>query len=264
MKKKLTNIIHSPKMRYVGLCLGLCLLLSCVWFASCGDKESPTPPQTTETPTSPATEAPTSPAVTADPNDALRTHYESLIKELKSELLKEREDRYISDYEYQKRLEALEQALSAYEKATDKEDKPTVAPAETETETIPEETKPPVPTAPFEYRLEHNEVIITAYKGSAVTVMVPAEIAGHPVTAIDDHAFQNTGVVSVVLPATIKTIGWFAFYGCFGLEIVSIPTSVTDINYAAFDGCPNLTLLCPANSYAASYAVSFGIKHEYI
>ncbi len=268
MKKKLP-LFRSQASPGLLICLGVCLLIIAIGMAGCGsgDEEQATEPTGTgsisESPTTPSTEPPQSESMPDRTEDALRTHYEALISELRAELLQEREDRYISDFEYQQRLEELEKALEAWENATTPNDVPTSAPVETE----PEETEPPkkpVGNAVFNYRLENSEVIITGYTGSAEIVNVPSVIDGHPVTAIDDYAFQNTSVVSVILPGSITSVGWFAFYGCFGLEIISIPASVTSIQYAAFDGCPHLTILCPADSYAAKYAVSFGLKHEYV
>ena len=292
MKKKL----HIPmSLRLWGLCCFLGLLFIVVGMVGCGNQQEESETHetigtssVTEYVTAPAREPPTSPSEDSTKNpskepsespapevetlsNALKTYYEGVIAELRAELLQEREDRYISDFEYKRRLEELEAALEAMENATLPMDKPTVAPPETAGETIAEtepeteaETQAPGKSAIFNYRLENNEIIITAYKGKDLMVTVPGEIDGYPVTAIDDHAFQDTAVVSVILPGTVRSVGWFAFYGCYGLELVSLPASVTSINYAAFDGCPNLTLICPADSYAANYAVSFGLKHEYV
>lgn len=246
------------------LWLGLLFLL--IFAVACGSGEGAGEETTASEAVTDAATVPEGTAPEAStPQDALLSYYEALIEELRAELLKEKEDRYISDHEYKTRLEELEAALKAWEEATKPTDTPTGGTPETEPqETIPEETSPEVPANEFNYRLENGTVTITAYKGTAKAVVVPTEIDGYPVTAVDDHAFQNTGITSVILPGTVTSIGWFAFYGCFGLELVAIPASVTDISYAAFDGCPNLTLLCPADSYAARYAVSFGLKHEYV
>ena len=292
MKKKL-HTRPSPELRV--LCLAVCLLSLAVGMVGCGNQQqenetseisgthaatelftNPPSEQTTSPTENSPQDPPKEPSESSAPEvetlgNAMKTYYEDLIAELRAELLQEREDRYISDFEYKRRLEELEAALEAMENATVSKDTPTVAPpettpelpVETEPETEPE-TEAPGKSATFYYRLENNEVIITAYKGKDVMVTVPGEIDGFPVTAIDDHAFQDTAVVSVILPGTVKSVGWFAFYGCYGLELVSLPASVTSISYAAFDGCPNLTLICPADSYAANYAVSFGLKHEYV
>ena len=281
MKKKF-SVFRSQVSPRLFVYLGACLLVIAVGMAGCGDNNEG---QTTETWETSSISIPPSEVTQDDPpqpqpettsddlsgTEELRTHYEALIAELRAELLQEREDRYISDFEYKQRLEELEKALDAWEKVTVPDSTPTVAPLEThssETTTPPaEETEPPkkpADSAVFNYRLENSEVIITGYTGTAEIVSVPSIIDGHPVTAIDDYAFQNTSVVSVILPGTVTSVGWFAFYGCFSLEIISLPASVTSIQYAAFDGCPRLTILCPADSYAAKYAVSFGLKHEYV
>ena len=269
MNKKL-KVEH--KSRFLWICclvFGLCFLSVAVGMASCQNKQKNNGNTITEPP--PTTQPPSN---TENPEASLRTYYENLVQELREELLQEREDRYISDYEYKQRLEELENALAAFESMTEPPDTPTMAPPETNPpETDPPETDPPETETEeppskneviFNYRMENNEIIITSYTGTNALVTVPSEINGYPVVAIADHAFQNTPVTTVILPGTVTSVGWFAFYGCFGLEIVSIPASVTSISYAAFDGCPNLTLICPADSYAARYAVSFGLKHEYV
>ena len=256
MKKEYSTHTHRPRhlLLWVGLLALILLVVGCTQ-----NREERHTEKETDTMTE-VTTAPETLHETSSPVDALLSYYEALIAELRAELLQEKEDRYISDHEYKTRLEELEAALKAWEEAAKPSDTPTGGTPETEPpETKPAETQAPVNVAPFDYRLENGEVIITAYKGKETTVTVPTQIDGYPVTAIDDHAFQNTAIVSVILPGSVKSVGWFAFYGCFGLEIVAIPASVTSISYAAFDGCPNLTLLCPADSYAAKYAKSYGI-----
>ncbi|GMO61084.1 MAG: hypothetical protein Ta2G_20880 [Termitinemataceae bacterium] len=43
------------------------------------------------------------------------------------------------------------------------------------------------------------------------------------------------------IPASVTSIGSFAFYGCTGLTSVSIPAGVTSIGISAFGGCTGLT-----------------------
>ena len=107
-------------------------------------------------------------------------------------------------------------------------------------------------------------VTIYEYLGGTTTVAIPSTINGYRVTAIADHAFANSEVTAVVIPPSVKSIGWFAFNGCASLSSVSIPASVTSIGYAAFDGCNRLTILCTANSYAKEYAASFGMSYQVI
>lgn len=234
-----------------------CLLQGC---SRCGGDEMPTD-STVETFVQ--TQSPT--VETTDPTAALRTYYESLIADLRQELLDEREDRYISDFEYQNRLQALEETIASLEDAL-AQDVPVGGEPSTETQVPLEtegETEAPI-VREYSYRVLNKQAYITGYHGGHSVVNVPNEIDGYVVVGIDDQAFQNTSVRSVILPATVREIGWFAFGGCYELELVSIPASVQKINYGAFDGCPHLTILCPADSYAAAYAVSFGLPHQYV
>jgi hypothetical protein len=87
---------------------------------------------------------------------------------------------------------------------------------------------------------------------------------GYPVTRIADEAFKGTAVTSVIVPDTVTELGWFAFADCTSLTSVTLPASVASIGYGAFDGCPNLTVYCPKDSYAAQFAISFGLRVRYL
>ncbi|MFA6860535.1 MAG: leucine-rich repeat domain-containing protein [Clostridia bacterium] len=54
--------------------------------------------------------------------------------------------------------------------------------------------------------------------------------------------FENcTGLTSITIPSSLKSIGYGSFYGCTGLAIVTIPSGVTIVGNSAFYGCSNLT-----------------------
>ena len=62
------------------------------------------------------------------------------------------------------------------------------------------------------------------------------------VTSIGNYAFSGcSGLTSVEIPTNVTSIGDNAFFECNGLTSISIPSSVTSIGNAAFDGCSNLT-----------------------
>ena len=77
--------------------------------------------------------------------------------------------------------------------------------------------------------------------GSSYTVTIPSEIGGVPVTAIGDNAFQNSTMTAVIVPDSVTTIGYAAFYSCSGLTAIEIPKSVTTLGSFAFQNCTGLT-----------------------
>ncbi len=62
------------------------------------------------------------------------------------------------------------------------------------------------------------------------------------VTSIGNYAFSGcSGLTSVEIPTNVTSIGDNAFFECNGLTSISIPSSVTSIGNDAFQGCSNLT-----------------------
>lgn len=111
----------------------------------------------------------------------------------------------------------------------------------------------------FEYTVQNGEVTITDYTGRSSEIIIPASINGSPVVHIADNAFENSSLVSVSLPETLESIGWFAFSGSVGLERIVIPQNVSEIGYSAFSGIKKLVVYAPKSSYAYQYAKSYGI-----
>ena len=252
---------RKKRLRIISLCLCLCLLPSMGTGCASGEDETLPP----ESDTSPDTETQaTAPETEADP---LRTYYEGLIADLEATLLAEQADRYITNQEYEAKLSELQATLEALQK----EDVPTDAQPDDPPETDSSNNKDDPPagedgtaTVSFRYEITDGYAIIHEYLGGSRGVSIPADINGVPVRKIADNAFKNTNITSVVIPNTVTEIGWFAFAGCYTLESVTVPASVSIINYGAFDGCPYLLFLCSEGTYAAQYAVSFGIRRQYI
>jgi len=80
-------------------------------------------------------------------------------------------------------------------------------------------------------------------KGSVTSgaVIIPASYNGLPITEIgsandswDSGAFFNTNITSIIIPTSVKIIGYSAFNSCASLVSITIPDSVTSIGGEAF------------------------------
>ena len=69
------------------------------------------------------------------------------------------------------------------------------------------------------------------------SVTIPNSVKSIKVGAFDGCS----SLESITIPDSVKTIGDFAFQGCEGLKSITISNSVTEIGYWAFNNCPNLT-----------------------
>lgn len=91
----------------------------------------------------------------------------------------------------------------------------------------------------FAYNIsDTGEATITSCdKTSSGVIIVPDEVEGYPVTAIQNYAFQNcVNVTGIILPDTLVTIGVGAFMNS-GIESIVIPIGVTSIPTTAFKNC---------------------------
>ena len=242
----------SPRVIYIGCAaLATCALITIPVIISAIPSASTDPPAvTTDTP-----------AVTTEADteaESMRAHYDGLVAELQDTILNLKEEDYATRLEYETKIAQLEAELELLKEATEV----TTPPAETEESTSDTVTEP-APAATFYYRIEHGQATIYDYEGSERRIAVPATVDGYPVTRIDDNTFRDSNMVSVVIPESVTDIGWFAFSGCTSLVSVTLPSTLSFIGYGAFEGCPDLIIFCPEDSYAADYALSFGIQNRY-
>jgi len=86
--------------------------------------------------------------------------------------------------------------------------------------------------------------LIQVPSGMSGSITIPASV-----TSIGSFAFSGcTGLTSITIPASVTSIGHWTFYGCTGLTSITIPASVTSIGDFAFNGCTGLTsIIIPAS-----------------
>ena len=84
--------------------------------------------------------------------------------------------------------------------------------------------------------------LMTAVGGSVSgAVTIPAEINGMKVVEVKDNAFAGLdGITSVVIPASVRTVGSKAFYGCDGLESVTFLGDAPYVYDDAFSGTKSM------------------------
>lgn len=117
---------------------------------------------------------------------------------------------------------------------------------EVETTTVPEETtteetttEPVVEASPVEdfyYWEIDGEIIITGYKGSEAEIIIPAEIDGKPVTAIECYAFQGKKLTDITIPDSVKEFPFASAYRpredlpnlINGYDLIMTPFDYTD------------------------------------
>lgn len=113
--------------------------------------------------------------------------------------------------------------------------------------------------------LSDDTAAVTDYTGTSADVTIPAELDGHAVSAIAGGAFSmNSGLVSVVIPDSVTSLGDDAFAACEALSSVTVPSSVTETGSGVFSGCGNVTLTVDAGSAAEALALAEGINLSYI
>jgi hypothetical protein len=98
------------------------------------------------------------------------------------------------------------------------------------------------------YSIANGAVTITAYTGVSNTVVIPAVIAGYPVTRINAYVFSSINFLAgVTIPDSVSYIGDYEFQNDSILTNVVMPHTATYLGIHAFEGCQYLpTITLPA------------------
>ncbi len=68
----------------------------------------------------------------------------------------------------------------------------------------------------FEYKIENGgtgyaSIVITGYRGSETDIIIPEKIKDLPVKRIDEYAFADKGLTSIVIPDSVEIVGNTSF-----------------------------------------------------
>lgn len=92
-------------------------------------------------------------------------------------------------------------------------------------------------TAEIRYKMTAKGMMITEYYGADSCVVLPDEIEGETVTALDDYAFaRNLEVEEIWLPEALKEVGRYAFYRCRNLKKTDSGESTARYGWRCIDG----------------------------
>jgi hypothetical protein len=166
----------------------------------------------------------------------------------------------LSKEENARKLEELKAEIEALKSEMESSNPEASLPAMKD-EAVSEDTEQET-TSLFTYTINGSEATITGYAGSDETLVIPKSIDGYTVVEISDSAISSSSIKNIIISESVTKIGWFAFSECTKLKSITIPTSVTNIGYSAFGSSyRSLVIYCHENSFARSYAESYGISY---
>jgi hypothetical protein len=111
----------------------------------------------------------------------------------------------------------------------------------------------------FTYDYNESGITITRYSGLGGAVVIPDAIDGQPVTGVGKNAFGYNPdyITAVTIPASVTSIGEFAFLGCFRLTAIIVAAaneSYSSVDGVLFDKNKTVLIQCPGGK-AGSYSI---------
>lgn len=104
-----------------------------------------------------------------------------------------------------------------------------------------EDKKDRKPTEGLEYAAKDGNYVVTGYHGNDVHIVIPAEYNEIPVVGVQEEAFMESEIQSVIFGGNIEWIGDRAFFGASLLKEVTISASVKQFGENVFRDCISLT-----------------------
>lgn len=99
---------------------------------------------------------------------------------------------------------------------------------------------------------DDGHAVVTGAEPCPETIDLPASVSyqdkEYSVTAVGDNAFADTGILSVTLPESVRTIGVRAFAGCPDLMAVALPDNLESIATRAFFDSPRIRYIRCVNT----------------
>lgn len=179
-------------------------------------------------------------------------YYESTISTLTDKLLEMQQSQAASKQESDKKIEELTTQIEELKKQE-----------ENKTPSTPPQSD--ASAQGFKYIVSGGVATITGYEGNEKKIVIPAAVDGYPVKSIADGAFEKSSFTDVIISDGIEYVGWFAFGECQNLKSITIPSSVTSIGYGALGTAESSPFIyCHADSFALSYAKSYGLSYAVI
>jgi hypothetical protein len=120
---------------------------------------------------------------------------------------------------------------------------------------------PLVSNAQLTYTTNNGAITITGYTGSPTNIVIPASTNGYPVTKIATKAFSGSGLLNVIIPASVTNIGQQVFYFCNHLTNIVVDSSnpvYSSTNGVLFNKAQTILIQFPGGR-AGSYTVPNGV-----
>lgn len=120
--------------------------------------------------------------------------------------------------------------------------------------------------AAFTWRLEGEGAVITGCDSTDAVLAVPAELDGHPVTALAAGALDGLPCREIVLPQGLARLEEGAIRNCDSLTTLTLFDDLTSLHADAVQDCPNLQTLrlqaATAPKYSGGYFATFADKYD--